>query len=129
MSKQDNFLDLKLYKNQQKQLLLDRIKPNFRNNNQLEIIHNIIDKCETKFDVDQIVFLLTSKEESNFISDESLVIESEQTITILEKDLKLSFYASQRERERERVLRQGQIRTLRFMQTTYINKRERESTN
>lgn len=61
MSKQDNFLDLKLYKNQQKQLLLDRIKPNFRNNNQLEIIHNIIDKCETKFDVDQIVFFANFK--------------------------------------------------------------------
>lgn len=91
--------DLENYKKEQKEQIIECAKQNAHNNNQIKIIEQIIDRCYSKKEVQQIISLLTSRIKLGFVFDESPIIKSKNIITILEKDNDLSFGPRERERE------------------------------
>ena len=66
-------------------------KSESKNDNQLQIIFNIIDRCETKDEVSKMVSLLSSRTKVGLTFDEAPIVKSKNKIWMLEKDKELSF--------------------------------------
>ena len=100
--------DLNNYKQLKKQELKDYAAENMHNSDQIKIINKLIDRCQSKDELDALIALVSSRVKLGFTFDEAPIIKTDK-IYVLEKDEKLSFPKDEAEIKKEINLPQHKL--------------------
>lgn len=85
-------------------MIIESAKANAKNNDQIAIIGQIIDRCQTVDEVNKVCALLASRTKLGLVFDEAPIVRSKDIISVLKKDQTLSFVGTDSESPHHKLI-------------------------